>query len=419
MTGAEVSSVVTTRRYDVAIVGGSFAGLALGRALALAVPGLSVAVIERADPVAGWPGADVRASALAAGSIRLLQAIGVWRLVRDAAEPMTSIEITDSSLGDAVRPVLVAYDNILDDGTPATQMMPNGALLDGLVAAAKATPGLEFVAPAKVESFAFGDARARIMLRDGRAIDATLLVAADGRGSALRTAAGIKTVGWDYPQIAIVTTVAHERAHNGGAVQHFLPGGPFAILPLKGNRACITWSEDATEARRILALDDAAFEAELQKRFGWKLGIVRVDGARQSFPLAMHLARSLVAPRVAIIGDAAHGVHPIAGQGLNLGLRDVAALVEVIADAARLGLDIGSLLTLERYERWRRLDGAMSAAGFDALNRVFSNDATVLRTARSAGLGLVERIPALKSFFVTEAAGLTGDTPKLLGGVLP
>jgi 2-octaprenyl-6-methoxyphenol hydroxylase len=223
-------------------------------------------------------------------------------------------------------------------------------------------------------------------------------------------------VRWSYPQVGIVTTVRHAEPHHGRAVQHFLPAGPFAILPLTNNRSCITWTEKAEVARAILARDDAGFLAEVEKRFDYRLGAVTLAGPRASWPLDMHVARALVADRFALIGDAAHGVHPIAGQGLNLGLRDVAALTEVVADAARLGLDIGSAAVLERYERWRRLDAAVSAATFDALNRLFSNDSTLLRSARDFGLGLVERMPALKQLFVTEAAGLTGEVPKLLRG---
>jgi 2-octaprenyl-6-methoxyphenol hydroxylase len=245
-----------------------------------------------------------------------------------------------------------------------------------------------------------------------------LLVAADGRNSPLREAAGIGVVRWSYPQTGIVATVRLDRPHQGRAVQHFLPSGPFAVLPLTDDRACITWTEDAARASAILALDDAGFLAETEKRFGYRLGSISLAGPRASWPLDMHLARALVADRFALVGDAAHGVHPIAGQGLNLGLRDVAALTEVVADAARLGLDIGALTVLERYERWRRLDSALSAATFDALNRLFSNDSTPLRTARDFGLGLVERMPALKRFFVSEAAGLNGEVPRLLRGEL-
>jgi 2-octaprenyl-6-methoxyphenol hydroxylase len=224
---------------------------------------------------------------------------------------------------------------------------------------------------------------------------------------------------WSYPQTGIVTSVGHSRPHGGRALQHFLPSGPFAILPLRHNRSCITWSEDASEAVRLLALNQAAFREELARRFDYRLGEILEVGARAAWPLEMQLARTLTAERFALIGDAAHLVHPIAGQGLNLGLRDVAALTEVIAEAARLGLDIGSALVLERYARWRRLDAALSAGTFDALNTLFANDWTLVRTARDVGLALVDRLPALKAFFVAEAAGLTGEVPKLLRGERP
>jgi len=232
----------------------------------------------------------------------------------------------------------------------------------------------------------------------------------------MREAAGIKIIGWNYAQTGIVTTVRHDRPHQGRAVQHFLPAGPFAILPLTGNRACITWTEDAREAARILALDDAGFVAEVEKRFGGKLGAIALDGPRQSWPLELHLARRYVGPRFALVGDAAHGVHPLAGQGLNLAFRDVAALTEVVVEAVRLGFDAGDAQALTRYERWRRFDSAISAATFDGINRLFANDATLLRSAREVGLGVVDRIPALKRFFVSEAAGLTGNVPRLLKG---
>ena len=246
-----------------------------------------------------------------------------------------------------------------------------------------------------------------------------MLIAADGRASRLRDSAGIKLLRWDYPQVGIVTTVAHSRPHGGRALQHFLPTGPFAILPLPQDRSAITWTEDATVARALLALDEAGFAAELAKRFDYRLGEVTQIGARAAWPLEMQLARALIADRLALVGDAARVVHPIAGQGLNLGLRDVAALTEVITDAARLGLDTGAAMVLERYQRWRRLNSALSAATYDGLNRLFSNDWMLLRTARDFGLALVDQLPALKQFFVAEAAGLSGEIPKLLRGELP
>lgn len=402
-------------RFDVAISGASFAGLALALALSDALgPDFRIAVIDRVP--ASAPRADARAFALSAASRHLLAAIGVWPAIAGEAQAVEGIDITDSSLEAGVRPVLLAYDNVTDAGEPATHIVPVGPLSQALRERAGARASITQIAPAEVRSFAAEEAVARIGLADGREILASLVVAADGRKSALREAAGIKTIGWSYPQTGIVTTVRHERGHGSRAVQHFLPAGPFAILPLPGNRSCITWTEDAGEARRIMALDDVGFLAEVDRRFGGKLGAIALDGPRQSWPLELHLARRYVGPRFAVAGDAAHGVHPLAGQGLNLAFRDVAALTEVVAENVRLGFDAGNAQALARYERWRRFDSAVSAATFDGINRLFASDATLLRSVREAGLGIVDRVPALKRFFVAEAAGLTGELPRLLKG---
>jgi 2-octaprenyl-6-methoxyphenol hydroxylase len=255
-----------------------------------------------------------------------------------------------------------------------------------------------------------------VTLRDGGRRLARLLVGADGARSQVRAMAGIGVVGGSYRQRGIAVIVGHERDHDGRAVQHFLPGGPFALLPLPGRRSCITWSEDEARAQEIMALGDDAFLEEAQKRAGWKLGALSLSGRRASWPLGSHLARALVAPRLALVGDAARNVHPIAGQGVNLGFRDVAALAEAVVDGMRLGLEAGDAAVLARYERWRRADGVQSAAAFTALNRLFSNDSAVLRTIRDAGLGMVDRLPGLKGLLVAEAAGATGDVPRLLRG---
>jgi 2-octaprenyl-6-methoxyphenol hydroxylase len=262
--------------------------------------------------------------------------------------------------------------------------------------------------------------RLRVHLSDGESLSARLLVAADGARSSIRERAGIAIHGWDYPQASIVTTVRHERDHEGRAEEHFLPAGPFAILPLKqdatGHRSSIVWTEDAQEAARIVALDSDGFHAELEKRFGLHLGDIEAVGPRRAFPLGLHVARAFVAERIALIGDAAHVIHPIAGQGLNMGLKDVAALAETIADAARLGLDPGSPVTLDRYQRWRRFDTVAMGVATDGLNRLFSNRSDVLRAVRDVGLGVVDRLPRLKQMFIQEAAGLAGEVPKLLKG---
>ena len=407
-----------TQRFDIVISGASFAGLALARAL-LATLGddIRIAIIDRA-PRKETSAPDARAFAISAGARRMLETLGIWQPVAGAAQPVTEIEITDSSLEAGIRPVLLKYDNhIGDEGAalaePASFIVPATLLERALYDAVASEPALTFIVPAEIAHFADTASGVAITLRDGTEIAASLLVGAEGRRSPSRDGAGIKSVGWPYGQTAIVTTIAHERPHNGRAIQHFLPAGPFAILPLPQNRACLTWTEEANEAGRILALDDAAFLGEVETRVAGRLGAVEVVGRRQSWPLELHLARAYVAPRFALIGDAAHGVHPIAGQGVNLAFRDVAALSEIIVDTMRLGLDPGSMEALGRYERWRRFDSFASAAAFEGLNRLFSNDQLLVRAARDFGLGLVDRMPALKRRLVSEAAGLTGDLPRL------
>ncbi len=293
-------------------------------------------------------------------------------------------------------------------------MIENRRLIDALIAKARAL-GVDLRATAVI-GFSSRDARVDVGFAAGAEISARLLVAADGARSRIREQAGIATHGWNYGQSGIVTTVAHEREHNGRAEEHFLPAGPFAILPLTGKRSSIVWTETSDEAERLVALPDADFHNELERRFGLHLGDIEVVGPRRAFPLGLFTARSFIAERLALIGDAAHVIHPIAGQGLNMGLRDVGALAEVIVDGARLGLDPGAYDILERYQRWRRFDTLTMGVATDGLNRLFSNRSDALRLIRDVGLGLVERLPALKRIFINEAAGFTGDVPKLLRG---
>jgi 2-octaprenyl-6-methoxyphenol hydroxylase len=293
-------------------------------------------------------------------------------------------------------------------------MIQNGDLLAALLDTARAE-GVVLRATA-VESFDLAGSRIDVRLADGATVGARLLAAADGARSKIRERAGIQSYGWSYGQSAIVTTVAHERPHHGRAEEHFLPAGPFAILPLTENRSSIVWTETTEEATRILALDEQGFHDELEKRFGLHLGDLKVVGRKGAFPLGYAVAKSFVAERLALVGDAAHMIHPIAGQGLNLGLRDVAALAEAVTDAARLGLDIGDATVLERYQRWRRFDTMTMGLATDGINRLFSNQSDALRLVRDVGLGLVERIPAMKDAFIREAAGVTGEVPKLLRG---
>ena len=407
-----------TDQCDVLIAGAGFAGLALAIALRQGL-GDSFAVAV-ADPALGRASRadDLRASAIAAAARRLFETIGVWQAIEDKAQPILDMAVTDSRLSDAMRPTFLTFVGEVEAGEPFAHMVENGLLQGALVEKAK-QEGIALHAAA-VADFEISGERIVVCLKgDHTAVSARLLVAADGAHSTIRERAGIATRGWDYKQSGIVTTVAHERDHKGRAEEHFLPAGPFAILPLKGKRSSIVWTEEAHEAARIVALSDDEFHAELEKRFGLHLGEIKAIGARRAYPLGLYVARAFIAERLALIGDAAHVIHPIAGQGLNLGLRDVAALAEAIADAARLGLDIGGAQVLDRYQQWRRFDTMAMGLATDGLNRLFSNRSDVLRVVRDVGLGLVERAPALKNLFIREAAGLTGEVPKLLRGEVP
>ncbi|WP_428698677.1 ubiquinone biosynthesis hydroxylase [Stappia sp.] len=398
---------------DVLVGGGGYVGLSLGVALKQADPAMKVAVVDM-RPRAALEN-DPRASAVAAAASRMLAQLGVWDEIAPEAQPMTEMIVTDSRLRDAVRPVFLTFDGEVEPGEAFAHMVPNGRMVAALADRA-AELGVELIAPDTVQGYSSGASDVEIRLGSGKVRRARLLVAADGVRSKLRELAGIGTVRWEYDQSGIVTTVRHERPHNGRAEEHFLPSGPFAILPLKGNRSSLVWSEKRLEAERLVKGDAFTFELELERRFGHHLGKIELDGPRHAFPLGLTLARGFVKPRLALAGDAAHGIHPIAGQGLNLGFKDVAALAEVLVEARRLGEDIGALDVLERYERWRRFDTFQMGVVTDVLNRLFSNDMDVVRAVRDVGLGFVDRLPSLKRFFIRQAAGLEGAVPRLLAG---
>ncbi len=401
------------RPNDVVIGGAGFAGLALAIALRQGLgETFSVTVV---DPALGEAKSnDLRASAIAAAARRLFEAIEIWDAVATDAQPILDMVVTDSKLDDAVRPTFLTFAGEVEEGEPFAHMVENRHVIDALVKKAKEL-GVDLRATS-VTGFANARNSIDVQLANGESIPARLLVVADGARSAIREQAGIANHGWNYDQKAIVTTVSHEREHNGRAEEHFLPAGPFATLPLTGKRCSIVWTESADEADRLVALPDIEFHTELEKRFGLQLGDIEVTGPRRAFPLGLFTARSFIADRLALVGDAAHVIHPIAGQGLNMGLRDVAALAEAIADAARLGLDPGAPDVLERYQRWRRFDTMTMGIATDGLNRLFSNKSDALRLFRDIGLGVVERLPALKRVFIREAAGFTGNVPKLLRG---
>ena len=398
---------------DVVIAGAGYVGLATAVAIVSARPSLAVTVVDAA-PAGAWQ-RDGRASAIAAAASRMLAQMGCWDAIAPQAQPITEMIITDSRTADPVRPVFLTFDGTVEAGEPFAHMVEN-RVLNGALRARAAGLGIAIVEGVAVAGCEAGPAAMRIDLSDGIALRARLLVAADGVRSRLRDMAGIRTSRWEYGQSGIVCTVAHERPHNGRAVEHFLPAGPFATLPLTGNRSSIVWTERTADAERLVAADPLVFEAELERRFGLALGEIRVEDAPRAWPLGLTLAREFVRPRLALAGDAAHGIHPVAGQGLNLGFKDAAALAEVVVEADRLGRDIGALDVLEDYQAWRRFDTLQMGITTDVLTRLFSNDIAPVRAVRDIGLGLVDRIPRLKSFFIRQASGLTGNTPRLLRG---
>ena len=401
------------KQRSIVIGGGAFAGMGLALALRQGL-GRDVPIVVADPAFAKRPSGDPRASAIVAACRRLFETLGVWNEVAETAQPILDMVVTDSKLHDATRPTFLTFAGEVEPGEPFAHMVENRRLIDALIARAEAE-GIELCALA-VSSYESRTNGISVTLSDGRVIEASLLVAADGARSRLRERANIATHGWDYDQSGIVVTVGHERDHNGRAEEHFLPAGPFAILPLKGKRSSLVWTESRAEAARIIALPDDEFKAELETRFGLHLGELTPLDKPRAFPLGYFVARSFVGERLALIGDAAHVIHPIAGQGLNMGIKDAAALAEVIVDAARLGMDPGQADVLERYQRWRRFDTVAMGVATNALNVLFSNESTLLRTTRDIGLGLVDRVPPLKSAFIKQAAGLSGEVPRLLRG---
>lgn len=401
---------------DVLIAGGGLNGPAL--ALALAQAGLRVVVIDaRPSNTRAEAGFDGRAYALAIASKRLLQAVGVWQAVADRVQPILKIKASDGHAGQGPAPFFLTFDAAEIEEGPMGFMLEDRFLYAAFLEAMAAAPEVTLLSGETVVAQEPGPAGVSVTLASGRVLTGRVLVGCDGRGSGVAARAGIRRQGWGYGQTALVTAIRHERDHEGCAQQFFMPSGPLAILPLPGgHHSSIVWSEADSRAAEIQALDDGAYLAALRPRFGDYLGEIALAGVRFTYPLSLSLAEHFIAPRVALVGDAAHGVHPVAGQGLNLGLRDVGALAEVLAGAARRGEDIGSPVTLEEYQRWRRFDSTALALGMDAVNRLFSNDNPLLRLGRDLGLGLVNALPGLRRRFIRQAAGLEGELPRLLQG---
>ena len=398
--------------YDLVIVGGGMTGLTL--ACAVAGAGLRVLLIERQPlPAVLAPGFDGRVTAIAQGSRRLLAALGLWSELAADAQPIQDIRV-----GERHSSLTVRYDHRAVGDEPLGHIVENRLIRGALLRRVRALAGrsLTLAAPAAVARIRWREEGARVRLEGGSEAAGALVAAAEGRNSPTRAAAGIEVLRWDYRQTGIVATIAHERPHRGVAVERFFPDGPCAVLPMSGQRSSIVWAAQDRLAQELVGLDDEAFLGELAERVGDALGALTLAGPRWHYPLSMVQARRYTGRRLALVGDAAHAIHPLAGQGWNLALRDVAALAELVVDARRLGLDPGGAALLARYERWRRFDSLALIAITDGLNRLFGNDLLPLRVARELGLGLVERIAPLKQFFMRHAMGVLGDLPRLMRG---
>lgn len=401
-------SAAASEHFDVAIVGGGPVGMTMALALAQSMAGMRVALIDR-RPLS--VPRDNRASAIAAGVRRIFDALGVWGDMEPHAQPIKAMRITDSGSGDIARPLFLTFGGDVAPGEPFAHMVPNQASSAALLKAMGDM--VSVIAPAEIADWREG----KLTLADDREIVSPLIIAADGAQSALRQRAGISTLGHDYNQTGLVATISHQLPHDGVAYEHFRPAGPFASLPLPGNRSSLVWTEAAERAKTFLAMDSEALASEIEAVMGSSLGAVTLEDKLMGFPLRLQIAREFVGPRLALVGDAAHVIHPIAGQGLNLGLKDVAALAEVMVDALRLGLDHGGEEVLARYQAWRRFDTASMVAVTDGMNRLFSNDIAPVRAIRDFGLGLVDRAGPLKDAMIRAASGISQSGPKLLSGL--
>ncbi|WP_336276678.1 ubiquinone biosynthesis hydroxylase [Bartonella sp. CB178] len=405
----------SAKQCDLLIAGGAAVGLTLAIALKQAAPGLKISIVD-ATPREKRRTSDIRAIALVAASIRMLRQLQCWENIKHHAQPIHSMTITDAHADDSVKPVFLTFEGDVTPNEPFAATIEHDKLINALKKRVKDLD-IVFMEGVRVLDFYQENQHTTVALSNAEIWHSKLLIAADGAHSQLRKKAGLKNFSHAYKQTAITCTIEHEKPHYGRSVQHFLPAGPFALLPLKGNRSAIVWNESHQMAQYYLEADARVFETEIEKRIGHRLGKISWNGKRQAFPLTLSLTRQCVKSRFALVGDASHTIHPIAGQGLNLGLRDSAALAEIVVETARLGLDIGSLTSLENYQRWRRFEIVRMALSNDWLNQLFSNDNPVLRTLRDIGLGIVNQMPKMKEYFIREAAGLTPNSPRLLRGL--
>lgn len=399
---------------DIVIIGGGLNGALSG--LAAASIGLRSHIVDAAPKGAKDVEFDGRAYALALTSQRMLKVLGLWSEVSDRAQPILDIKVSDGVPGEGASPFYVHFDHAELDEGPMGQMLEDRYLRSALSAAIEAEPLITLTQGVSLQSIEQSTGTVTAHLSKGKPITAHLLIGADGRGSTVADLSGINRQGWEYDQASLVCAVEHDADHLGTAHQFFAPSGPLAILPLPGRVSSIVWTEEKSRAAEIHTMDDTAFLSCLRPVFGDFLGSVRLAGKRYMYPLGLSLAESFVADRVALVGDAAHGIHPLAGQGLNLGLRDIAALAQTLSEARARGEDIGNIAVLERYQQWRRFDTRMMGAATDGINRLFSNDNPLMRAARDVGLGVVGAVPSLRRGAMRHAAGLTGDMPSLMQG---
>ena len=398
---------------DIAIVGGGPNGMTL--ALALQRCGLNSVIVDQlALSTQSAPEFDGRGYALSLTSVRLLKALGLWAEVQDAAQPMLGIRVSDGRIDTGPSPFAMEFDHAEIEEGPMGHMLEDRHLRPALIKAVRDSNSITYLEKTTVLTQDVSAGAVDLTTDTGTTVSARLQIGADGRRSQVAQRAGIRKTGWSYDQTALVCAVQHDLPHNGIAHQYFLPSGPLAILPLPGNRSSIVWTETTKNARAIMALNEADYLDVIRPRFGEFLGEISLVGHRYSYPLDITIASEFVQPRLALIGDAAHGVHPIAGQGLNAGYKDIAALVHVLEDAKMRGEDIGALNTLSRYQEWRRFDVQTLGLATDTFNKIFSNDRPLLRMGRDLGLGLVNKMPALRRAFIREAAGLSGDLPRLM-----
>ncbi|MBP2297563.1 UbiH/UbiF/VisC/COQ6 family ubiquinone biosynthesis hydroxylase [Azospirillum picis] len=400
---------------EVVVLGGGLAGLTMAAALATA--GVPVVCIDRDSPERmGGQGFDIRTTAISYASMKVLEGAGVWPHMADKAGPMLDIRIADQ-----FSPLFIHYDHteLAMEGKhqPFGWILDNKDIRHALFTRAAELPGLVHLAPAQAVAVERTRRGVTVTLEDGRTVRGKLLVGADGRRSLARDGAGIKVRRWSYDQSAIICTIRHSEPNKGVAVEHFLPNGPFAVLPMTDNRCSIVWSEKTSLVDTYLKLPDDQFIEELTRRSGGYLGEITLLTRREAWPLSVLLADRFVADRLALIGEAAHAIHPIAGQGLNLGMRDIAALAEVVVDAYRLGLDVGGPEVLARFQRWRRFDTVLLAAVCDGLVHLFSNNIPPVRLARDVGMAVINRLPPVKRFFMKHAMGVVGDLPRMIRGV--